>query len=601
MPAANFANSSTLVSGVPSMTLHNAATAVQSGPYTKAQFQSTMEGSRTIKSSKDVEYILREYPAALELYRTGKYKVKVKCEANVERVILVEKKVTKTTTNDSTTTTTTNNNNQDNNQTVVDVSNKSDENKEVKHEQNSRPTPSRTQSQECVARTTSVTNGNNIVHATISSTCITNTNQPKVDHQRTPSNEREISVASHKKKSSHHRYHSGDIQHKESNHKYQGDKINRDYPKVMMPYVPQVIKPGNQWQQPRFPHPYYSNPALHQHQQQQQQQQGSNSHLPVSYLPQQNPRYQPPYYYRQRPTTPINIHPQQASYSLLPTPVIRKPNLHSMNHYPTSTRSVTNIMGAPPTIRTFHSNQQQQQLSSLRQIYQPQRPLPMNNSRPNMANEPLRNVMNNSNSYIEQQRGARNRTHSVDVSARNKLPVHISNLPQKTGTPTVEQYHHHHHRRHHHRPHPINNVENGKEQNITSKEQTSTVAVEKLTVRQLNDTFNRIDPSGRVPYTLLPEILQRYGIILSDNDITSAAKDLEYNLNEPISPRRLIHVLIKLGKITKSNQQQQQQQQQQQRQPVSPSILPEDREVTDIMTQRNVTNTLIHSSNQLNQ
>jgi hypothetical protein len=51
-------------------------------------------------------------------------------------------------------------------------------------------------------------------------------------------------------------------------------------------------------------------------------------------------------------------------------------------------------------------------------------------------------------------------------------------------------------------------------------------------------------------------------------------------VSEPISARRLVHVLVKLVKITKSNQHQ--------RQPVSPSMLPEDREVTDIMTQRKV-------------
>jgi hypothetical protein len=56
-------------------------------------------------------------------------------------------------------------------------------------------------------------------------------------------------------------------------------------------------------------------------------------------------------------------------------------------------------------------------------------------------------------------------------------------------------------------------------------------------------------------------------------------------VNDPISARRFIHVLVKLGKITKSTQQQQQQQP---RPPVSPSMLPEDREVTDIMTQRKV-------------
>ena len=53
-----------------------------------------------------------------------------------------------------------------------------------------------------------------------------------------------------------------------------------------------------------------------------------------------------------------------------------------------------------------------------------------------------------------------------------------------------------------------------------------------------------------------------------------------FPVNESIPARRLVHLLIKLGKITKSNQQP--------RQPPSPSMLPEDREVTDIMTQRNV-------------
>ena len=51
-------------------------------------------------------------------------------------------------------------------------------------------------------------------------------------------------------------------------------------------------------------------------------------------------------------------------------------------------------------------------------------------------------------------------------------------------------------------------------------------------------------------------------------------------VQEPISARRLVHILVKLGKITKSTQQH--------RQPTSPTVLPEDREVTDIMTQRNV-------------
>ncbi|CAF3917395.1 unnamed protein product [Rotaria sordida] len=581
MPAANFTKSSTPLNGVPAMITHKTATAIQSGPYTKAQFQSTMEGSRTIKTSKEVEHILRDYPAALELYRTGKYKVKVKCEANVERVILVEKKAVKTTTNK----------NQDNNQIVPDGSSNMEQNREIENEQNLQQSRSRTQSRERIAPTTSVTNGHNIVHATISSTLITNDNHPKVDHHRTPSNEREISVASQKKQPINQHNHSSDSQHKALNNNQQGDKVNRDCLKMIMPYVPQANKSGNQWQQPRFQTPYYSNPLL-------QQQQRSNSHMPVPYIPQQNPRYQHPYYYRQRPTTPINFHPQPSLYPLLPsTPINRKPNLHSMNNYPTSTQSVTNIMALPPTMHTFHTNQQQQKFSSLRPMYQSQIPFPMNHPLPNMANEPLRNVRSSSNTYIEQQRGVQNRAPSINMGQHNNLPVHSSNIPQQTGTAVVEQYRHHHHQHqhhHHHRFHPTNNVGNGKEQNVTSKEQTRVANVEKLTVRQLTETFNRIDPSGRVPYTTLPGILQRFGIILTDNDISSAAKDLEYNLNEPVSARRLIHILVKLGKITKSSQQQQ-------RQPVSPSMLPEDREVTDIMTQRNTTNTYMHSSNQPNQ
>jgi hypothetical protein len=37
------------------------------------------------------------------------------------------------------------------------------------------------------------------------------------------------------------------------------------------------------------------------------------------------------------------------------------------------------------------------------------------------------------------------------------------------------------------------------------------------------------DPSGRVPYSSLPEIIQRFGMTLTENDVLSAAKDLDYN------------------------------------------------------------------------
>jgi hypothetical protein len=37
------------------------------------------------------------------------------------------------------------------------------------------------------------------------------------------------------------------------------------------------------------------------------------------------------------------------------------------------------------------------------------------------------------------------------------------------------------------------------------------------------------DPSGRVPYNSLPAIIQRFGMTLTENDVISAAKELDYN------------------------------------------------------------------------
>ncbi|CAF4082908.1 unnamed protein product [Rotaria magnacalcarata] len=55
-----------------------------------------MEGSRSVKNAKEIKQLLRDYPAALELYRTGKY------EVDIERVILVEKRSTKVVPNNET-------------------------------------------------------------------------------------------------------------------------------------------------------------------------------------------------------------------------------------------------------------------------------------------------------------------------------------------------------------------------------------------------------------------------------------------------------------------------------------------------------------------
>jgi Ca2+-binding EF-hand superfamily protein len=45
----------------------------------------------------------------------------------------------------------------------------------------------------------------------------------------------------------------------------------------------------------------------------------------------------------------------------------------------------------------------------------------------------------------------------------------------------------------------------------------------------LIEIFVQTDPSGRLPYSSLPNILQRFGISLTENDLSSAAQNLDYN------------------------------------------------------------------------
>jgi hypothetical protein len=284
-----------------------------------------MEGSRTIKSAKEVEQLLRDYPAALELYRTGKYKVKVKCEADVERVILVEKRSPKVLSNNSTTTatataTTTINETQENNQAVPDLLSNTEEDKDSNKERTPRQSRSRTHSQDRIAPTTSVTHEGNFVHTTISSIRMTSNTQPKVDHHRTPSNDRELSVTPQQKPNDHRRSHSRDSQNKALYNKKQGNKINREYHKLVVPYVPNANNLGKLWQQQQQqrPHqPYFSNPLLQQQQQQQQQQQRTGPYMPSPFMqqqqqppPQQNPLFRQPFYFGQQPAAHA-VFPQQ--------------------------------------------------------------------------------------------------------------------------------------------------------------------------------------------------------------------------------------------------------------------------------------------------
>jgi hypothetical protein len=252
-----------------------------------------MEGSRTIKSSKEVEYLLRDYPAALELYRTGKYKVKVKSDTEVERVILVEKRITKVAASAlPAPSTTTADDNQENNQTVPDLLNNSEEKKEVTKNEAGRRSRSRTHSRDRIAPT----DNNNIVHTTISSIRMTSNTQPKVDHHRTPSRERNVSVTPPQKQHYHGRSQSRDSQHRAT----YGKQINREYPKMMVPFIPKANNLANLWQQPRAQQPYFSNPMI-------PQQKRSSLYLPQTFVPQQNPLYRQPYFYGQRPA----IFPQQ--------------------------------------------------------------------------------------------------------------------------------------------------------------------------------------------------------------------------------------------------------------------------------------------------
>jgi hypothetical protein len=263
-----------------------------------------MEGSRSVKNIKEIEQLLRDYPAALELYRTGRYKVKLKNEADIERVILVEKRTNKTISNNVTKP----NDLQQNKQSILDVSSNVDKTKEgVKKERSSEQTRSRTHSRDHTAPTTSTTDNSALVQATTSSMDVSSHSQPKVDHHRTPSKERDVSVTSQSKQQQQQqlqqqtprRSHSRDSRSKLSYSKQKGKKMNRDYPKAIVPYVPNANPMGNMWQQSRALQPYYSNPILPH------QLPIPNMYMPSPFIPQQNPVYQQPYYYGQPPFPPL--------------------------------------------------------------------------------------------------------------------------------------------------------------------------------------------------------------------------------------------------------------------------------------------------------
>ena len=254
-----------------------------------------MEGSRSIKNSKDVEHLLRDYPAALELYRTGKYKVKVKYEADVERVILVEKRSSKGIAGSTAVTT---KEPQDNSQVSLNVvTNGTKSAAEVTKDRDSDRSRSRTHSRDRVAPTSTVSNGTAVVHTTTTSMRVASNAQPKVDHHRASSKERDVSVAPSLKPEQHlhrqRRSQSRESPSVASNSKQATRKNSHDHSRIVVPFVPNVQPPAPVWTPLRAVQPYYSNPVFPNQQ--------PNMYMPVTYVPQQTPVYQQPYGYSQRP------------------------------------------------------------------------------------------------------------------------------------------------------------------------------------------------------------------------------------------------------------------------------------------------------------
>lgn len=252
-----------------------------------------MDGSRSVKNAKEVEQLLRDYPAALELYRTGRYKVKIKNEADIERVILVEKRTVKTTSNNVTKT----NELQKNNSSALDISKQVERKKDDLKEDHSR---NRTHSHDRAAPAASVPDSNVVVQTTGSSIRLPSNAQPKVENHRAPSKERDLSITSLSKQQqqqeqTNRRSHSRDSRSKGSHSKQRGKKSSHDYQNALVPYIPNANPAAATWQQSRPLQPYYSNPMLSH------QPLVPNMYMPPQYPPQPYPGYQQSFYYGQQP------------------------------------------------------------------------------------------------------------------------------------------------------------------------------------------------------------------------------------------------------------------------------------------------------------
>ncbi|CAF4745967.1 unnamed protein product, partial [Rotaria sp. Silwood2] len=421
---------STPVSTISSLDANNAGTAVQSGPYTKAQFQNTMEGSRSVKNIKEVEQLLRDYPAALELFRTGRYKVKVKYEADVERVILVEKRSSKIASNNETKT----NSIQQNNQSYFNAATNLEKMKEdMKQERDFERSRSRTHSRDHVASITSITDNNTLTQATTSSKRMTSNIQPKVDHYRTPSQDQEVSITSQSRQQqqqqqqqqqhyTNHGTNSRDSPLNVSQLKHKGKRSNRDNPRALVPYVANGNQPQSMWPQSRPVQHYYSNPVLPQHMQ------PSNNYMHPTFLPQPNSMYQQPYYYGQPPLPALayqqpSIYPATSAVKSIRN--IGNSNIHSTHNHPSSSHTKHNSnrgVTLPTSFHTFYPDQQQYQSAQpINQSQIPmQMPAPWSTTNPRRAGPVVNNDDNDA--PIENRRNSKYRAHSVDTGPRSQPP-----------------------------------------------------------------------------------------------------------------------------------------------------------------------------------
>ncbi|CAF1010243.1 unnamed protein product, partial [Adineta ricciae] len=584
----------------------------------------------------EIEQLLRDYPAALELYRTKKYKVKVKYEADVERVILVEKRSSKNASNHASKA----NDVQQSKQSTQDTSNDVNQiNEEVKKTKDSQHVRSRTHSKEQVpslAKTTSTienTEAAQISNAG-SSNQLTNNAQSKADQSQRLSKERDLLTTSQSKQDQQ-SFSRGEKSHDSrsvtSHTKRKGKRHSRDYPTALVPYVPNANVNTNMWQQSRALQPYYNhnnNNSLYQH----QQQYPSNYYMPPAIIPQQNPMYPQQYYYPPQGPYPITPYQQQPHY---PSTIQSKsaghavtPNVRSPRSYQSSSRNgYQQHQGAnlPQAFHTYHPAQPYYP-NPQAALYPTQLQYPMQPAWPAPQSVQAYPVVNTNYNvpYVESRRNSKHRAQSVDTGPRG-VPL-VSNYAQppqqqQSAGAVVEQQYYHQHRHHHHHHHRPPNppdvqvnavappVEIPKPPSVPQTAAPPAAAAaavvnqdntgEKLTIRQLNEMFVQVDPSGRLAYQAVPPVLQRFGMNIGENDLMSAAQDLKYNVGEPISARRLVHVLVKLGKIAKSTNQPRPPQPQSQAPISSPPMLPEDREVTDILNQRRASgmqSTHIHSS-----